>query len=575
MKFKTVAHTFKKIDETSSRTTITNFLSDLLKEATAQEAEQLSYLSLGALNSPYIGTQFNLAQKSMGKIVANLLGQSEEWVQEEVKKTGDLGSVIEQGEFKKTGTLSVADVYDALVELEIISGTGSQEKKALKLEELLCELDQLSAKYVVRIILGTLRLGFSDMTLIDALSWMEAEDKSLREDIENAYNVCADIGLIARTLKESGIEKIRTMKIKVGIPIRPAAAERLPDVQAIIEKLGPCVAQPKLDGFRLQVHVDNTQKEPLVKFFSRNLGDMSAMFPEFVKACQELPIKTFIADGEAMVYDPNTKLFASFQETVKRRRKHGIDRMVSELPLQLYLFDLLYLDGKSLLNCSHTERRAALEKVLKITKKEVLFIIEEKQITFVNELENYFIENIAAGLEGLVVKKPDAAYKPGKRNANWIKLKYQASDKLEDTLDVVILGYYPGKGKRSKLGIGAFLAGIYNPRNDCFETVAKIGTGLRDAEWVNLKERCDVLQVTKQPTNVVLDKNLSPMVWVQPELVCEVLADEVTLSPIHSAGKTDGRLGFALRFPRFVQYREDKSSHQATTVSELEALHRR
>lgn len=575
MKFETVAQTLKKIDETSSRTEITNYLGDLLKETSAKEAEQISYLSLGALNSPYIGTQFNLAQKSMVKIVANLLGQSNEWVQKEVEGKGDLGSVIEQGNFKESSTLSVQEVYDSLVEIETISGIGSQDKKGLKLEELLCELDVISAKYVVRIILGTLRLGFSDMTLIDAFSWMKTGDKSLRSDIENAYNVCADIGLIARTLKDDGIEKIRTMKIKVGIPIRPASAERLPGVQDIMEKLGPCVAQPKLDGFRLQIHVDNTQEKPLVKFFSRNLGDMSEMFPEFVEACRELPVKTFIADGEAMVYDPNTKLFASFQETVKRRRKHGIDSMVSELPLQLYLFDVLYLDGKSLLNCTHIERREMLAKTLEKTNKKILFLIEEKQITFAQELENYFIESIAAGLEGLVVKKTDALYKPGKRNSNWIKLKYQASDKLKDTLDVVILGYYPGKGKRSKFGIGAFLAGIYNPRTEHFETVAKIGTGLTDQEWIDLKGRCNSLQVAQQPKQVVCHKGLAPSVWLQPELVCEVLADEITLSPVHTAGKTDERLGFALRFPRFVQYREDKSSHQATTVSELETLHKR
>lgn len=575
MEFKTVAQSFNEIDKTRSRTEITQLLAELLKAATPQEAQQLSYLSLGSLNPPYIGTQFNIAQKSMVKVIAQLLGQSEQWVKEKVEKIGDLGSVLEDHEWDGKGTVSVDDVYQALGEIEALSGTGSQEQKSLKLQELLHELDSVSAKYVIRIILGTLRLGFSDMTLIDALSWMEAGDKSLRKILETAYNFSADIGLLAFQLKKEGIAVHKKAVIRVGIPIRPAAAERLPDVQSIMDKLGPCVAQPKLDGFRLQVHIDKTGDKPLIRFFSRNLLDMSDMFPEFVKACEQLPVKTLIADGEAMVYDPNTGLFASFQETVKRRRKHGIDRMVSEFPLQLHIFDLLYLDGKSLLDESHTKRREELQKVLKTNQDETLQLIEEKQITFAQELEEYFIESIAGGLEGLVIKNPQAHYKPGKRNDNWIKLKYQASSKLLDTLDVVILGYYPGKGRRAQFGIGAFLVGIYNPRNSMFETVAKVGSGLTDFQWTELKEKCDTLKRAEPPKEVLCDKSLIPAVWINPQLVCEVLADEITLSPVHTAGKTEQSMGFALRFPRFVRFREDKNVYQATTVAELKKLHER
>jgi DNA ligase 1 len=575
MKFKSVAQTFEKIESTSSRLDITQDLADLLKQASPTQVRELCYLSLGVLNPPYIGTQFNIAQKSMTKIVARVLGVSADEVQKQTEQLGDVGSVLEKHDWEAGKDLSTSDVYTALCEIEKISGTGSQEEKALKVYELIHELDPVGAKFVVRIILGKLRLGFSDMTLVDALSWMETGDKSIRKILEHAYNICADIGLIAHDLKKEGVESIKKMQIHVGIPIRPAAADRLPSAKAIMEKLGPCVAQPKLDGFRLQVHVDLTNEEPIIRFFSRNLIDMSTMFPEFVQVCKKLSIKTLILDSEAIVYDPNTHTFLSFQETVKRKRKHGIDEIVSELPLQLNIFDIMYLNGKSLLDTPQDERRRILENALQKSVDQTIQIIEERFVQTAKELEDYFIGEIAAGLEGLVIKKPDSLYQAGKRSSNWIKLKYQAAEKLDDTLDVVILGYYPGRGKRAQFGIGAFLVGIHNEQTDKFETVAKIGTGLTDDAWRDLKKRCDELAVASKPKNVECPKGLYPLVWVAPELVCEVLADEITMSPLHTAGRTEEQLGFAFRFPRFIKYRTDKSSYQTTSLHELKTLHKR
>jgi DNA ligase-1 len=614
MKFSEVAHTFALIEKIQSRLAITEQLAQVFKHATPQEGQELCYLSMGVLNPPYVGTQFVIAQKTMVKIVAHLLSLSVEQVEKSMQQLGDLGLVIQEHQWNGTQDLTVAEVYQQLSLIEKIEGTGSQEKKSKQLQELLRTVDSASAKYIVRIVLGTLRLGFSDMTIIDALSWMETGNKSLRADLEHAYNVCADIGLIAHTLKKSGIKAVQQMDIHVGIPLRPAAAERLPSAQAIIEKIGPCVAEPKLDGFRLQVHIDTTGSEPLIRFFSRNLLDMSAMFPEFVKACKNLPVKSLIIDGEAIVYDPNTGTFVSFQETVKRRRKHGIEECVSELPLQLNMFDLLYLNGKSLLHTEQRERRALLQKLfeeyeVKHTESQQLAekklatqmnvfdvrgdekklseakidtyatqtiqMIQEIPITTAQELEAYFIQEIAAGLEGLVIKKPDSFYQAGKRSFNWIKLKYQASEKLQDTLDVVILGYYPGKGKRAQFGIGAFLVGIYNPQEDVYETVAKVGTGLTDGQWIELKKQCDERALLKKPHNVTCPPDLAPLVWIVPELVCEVLADEITISPLHTAGKTKDILGLALRFPRFVQYRLDKSAVQTTSIEELKTLQTR
>jgi len=573
MKFFQVSEAFEKIEKVTARLQITRLLAGLLGQANAYEAAIICNLSLGQLYPPYIETQFNIAEKNIIKTLAQFLVRSESIIEQEVKRFGDVGVMLVQYEWPTKKNLTVTQVYDALCSIEKIGGVGSQEKKIRQLSLLLADLDRLSAKYVVRIVLGKVRLGFFDMTIIDALSWMEAGDKSLRSIIENAYNICADIGLIASTLKAKGIKVIEEMHIKVGIPIRPAAAERLPTAKAIIEKIGPCVAQPKFDGFRLQIHIDKTKKKPGINFFSRHLRDMSSMFPDLTKDLLALPVDNIICEGEAIGYDPNEETFLPFQETIKRKRKHGIEKAATEFPLKLFIFDLLYLNDKELLNESHAQRRKKLEQLLKGFKSNQIFITEEMATKNVQELKKYFANAITAGLEGLVVKRPDAVYRPGKRNFNWIKLKREEEGHLEDTIDCVVLGYYSGKGRRAVLGIGAFLVGVYLKKEDTFQTIAKVGTGLKDEEWVVLKKKCDAIQIKKKPINVECAKKLFPDVWVVPEIVCVVRADEISLSPLHAAGKTDEKLGFALRFPRFMGYRLDKSPQEVTQVKEIKRLY--
>ena len=572
MKFSEVSQAFAIIEPVQSRLEMTRMLAALLKQASPSEASIICNLSLGQLQPPYIGTQFNIAEKTAIKAVAELLHLEQKDIENRAKTLGDLGSVVAEGTWHTAEDLTLHQVFARLEAIEQISGTGSQEEKVSTLRHLLHDLDKISAKYLLRIIVGQLRLGFSDMTLIDALSWMVAGDKSLRTALEDAYNVCADIGFIAKTVKEQGIEGIKAMHVHVGIPIRPAAAERLPHAQAIMEKIGTCIAEPKVDGFRLQIHIDNTKKPRFIAFFSRNLQDMSHMFPDLAEQFKKLPVDSIICEGEAIAYDPHTQSFLPFQETVKRKRKHGIEKAVEEFPLRVFIFDLLYLNGKELLSEPFLDRRKKLAQVLEHADTDALIMINETRVNTAKELEGYFYSTIAAGLEGVVVKRPDSQYTPGKRNFNWIKLKRQEEGHLEDTLDCVILGYYAGSGKRATFGIGAFLVGVFNAEQDNYQTIAKIGTGLTDQEWKELKRACDAKAVDHQPKNVVCAKELVPDVWVSPEIVCSVRADEISLSPVHSAGKTSDKLGFALRFPRIMGYREDKSAREATTVKEVERL---
>ncbi len=572
MNFSELAQIFSEIEPISGRLQMTKILSELFQNLSAEEAKVVAYLLLGELDAQYIGTQFNLAEKQVLKSIARLLDLSDEQATVEFKTKGDLGALVAEYNWSTKADLSILQVYEQLIKIAHLFGVGAQELKQTALYELLLNCDSLSAKYIVRIVVGTMRLGFSDMTIIDALSQMLSGDKSLRVQIEHAYSLSADIGRVVYVAKENGIDGIRHMKITVGIPIRPAAAEREPTASAIIEKIGPCIAQPKLDGFRLQVHVKRTEHGAVdVKFFSRNLLDMSAMFPELTQAFQNLSVQTLICEGEAIVYDEQTDTYASFQETVKRRRKHDVQQTAENLPLRLILFDILYCNGQELLSEGSERRRTTLMSIFKVDRTQVVSTIEERFIKTSQELEAYFVASVSLGFEGLVVKKPNATYQPGKRNFNWIKLKRQEGQ-LNDTIDTVILGYYAGQGKRASFGIGAFLIGVFNPQRDHFQTVAKIGTGLKDAQWIELKQKCDAIKVIEKPKNIECVSELTPDVWVAPKIVCEVRADEITRSPVHSANKTSTHLGLALRFPRFVSYREDKSSTQATSSQELKEL---
>ncbi len=574
MKFLLVAQAFAAIEKESSRTKITELLAQLFAQVPTSDASFIAHFCLGQLYPAHANKTMNIAEKSGLRAVAQLLKKSLGIVSDEMKIVGDIGSYVLR-EFISEVTeaeMTIAEVSSLLHQILDESGAGSQEQKEVLLVALLQRLTPLEACYVVRSVVGALRLGFSDMTMLDAYSWMLTGDKRLKPLLEHAYNVSADIGQVLCTLKAGGIEAIRYASMVPGIPVRPAAADRLADSQAVFDKLGVCVAQPKLDGFRLQIHRwrDDTGVVQ-TRFFSRNLHDMSDMFPDLVQALSVLDVESLIMEGEAIVHDPITGTFLPFQDTVKRKRKHGVDEAAAALPLTLYIFDLLMLNGESFLDCSHMQRRESLSKLLPVTG--AVRIIEEEHIHSADQLALYFEHAMSAGLEGIVVKNIQASYQPGKRNSNWIKLKRQERGELADTIDCVILGYYAGAGRRAQFGIGAFLVGIYNTQADRFETIAKVGTGLADSEWTALRARCDSAVVTSCPVNVWCPVGLIPDVWTAPVIVCSVRADDITRSPVHTAGKTEKSPGYALRFPRIMGYRPDKDALQATDISEIESLY--
>jgi len=586
MKFQKLAWYFSKLEATTSRLEITAILADLLKEASGEEVAKICYLSLGQLAPLYAGIEFNLAEKLMIKVLAKAFAEKEEKIRQEFKETGDLGETAYKLKLRITNyglrikKLTVSEVYERLLGIAKESGEGSVERKIEKMAALINELDPLSAKYVVRIPLGRLRLGFSELTILDALSWMLVGDKSKREEIEAAYNVRADVGEIAKNIKykivnikyknvQKIIDEIKNIKPTLGIPIMPGLCQRLPTPEEMIEKMGLVAAEPKFDGTRLQIHF---RQPDFVMVFTRNLENVTAMFPDIVEGVKkEVKAKKVILDGEAIGFDPKTGKFLPFQETIKRKRKYEVDQKAKEIPLKYFAFDILYKDGESLLNLPLAKRRKILEETLSQKNQRIaltLQIITQRA----DELRRFHDEQVAKGLEGSVVKKWQAAYEPGRRGYTWVKFKAEKKGKrggrLADTLDCVVMGYYKGKGKRAAFGIGAFLVGIRESENsDRFLTISKIGTGLTDEQWRELKTKSEKLKVKGQPKEYKVDKNLIPDVWCQPQLVVEIEADNITVSPVHTAG-------LALRFPRLLRFREDKSPTEATTLEEAKKLYR-
>lgn len=579
MKFITLAQSLGQLEAIASRNQMTEVLADLFSRVTYQEIDWVCYLVLGRLKPKFSGVEFNLAEKMMVRVLSRAIGQSEAESLKLFKQTGDLGEVIlklktSNSKLKIRKSLEIKDVYNSLLKIAEEAGEGSVERKLNKMAVLLSQLDPLSAKYVVRIPVKKLRLGFSDMTILDALSWMQTGDKSLRPELERAYSVSADIGRIARVFKQQGLKGLKQIQVEVGIPIRPALSERLPNAAKIVEKLECFAVEPKYDGLRVELHLDKTRKVELseglfkqqssfIQIYSRNLDNITHMFPEVVLAVEQLPVKQAIFDGEAIGVHPQTGKLLSFQETIQRRRKHNIKQMLSQVPIKVFIYDLLYLNGRAVFKQPFSQRRQLLEKIL--TKRQNgLVLTEQTKVNNVKQLRYLLDKYLQQGLEGIMCKKLDEPYQAGGRNFNWVKFKKNTEGKLVDTLDCVVMGYYPGKGKRVGFGIGAFLVGVSDA--ETIKTVAKIGTGLTDDQWREMKKRCQQIRAPKCPNSYIVNKNLYPDFWCQPKIVVEIMADEITKSPIHTAG-------LALRFPRLVRFRDDKDIDQITTLKELKKLH--
>lgn len=585
MNFTKFAKYLARLEQTTKRLEITTILTELIQELEPEETDKAIYLASGYLQAPFNSLNFNIADKMMTKILEYTFADPQKKdIGSQISKLyaheGDLGNVAEQlQEDQRSRGWTVSQAYEKLADVARTNGTGSTEAKIKKAAELLRYLDKTSTKYAVRIMLGTLRLGFTEITIIAALAQF-LENKAAVDELEAHYNIHPDIGLLAKDLKENGVAGLEKIKIETGVPVLSQKAQRVSGMEEAMERIKNVWAEFKFDGTRVQLHFDKhkkisqtnnqtdlfgAEKKPsknyLIKTFTRNLEETTHQYPDIIEAAtQQIAAASVILDGEAIGYNRETGEFLPFQETITRKRKYDVAETAKNIPLKYFVFDILYLNGKSLINFPLRERRKMLSTIIKTG--ECIVVDEHMETEVFEELQEYFEIAKEKGLEGLLVKSPEDPYQAGARSYSWIKLKKADEKLLRDSVDCVVLGYYHGKGVRSKFGIGGFLVGVYDPSSDSFKTITKIGTGLKEDDWIKLKKLADKVKANKVPANVAISKVLLPDVIVKPKIVVEIGADEISISPNHTAG-------YALRFPRLLKFRDDKAPTETTSVKEI------
>jgi DNA ligase-1 len=573
MLYQNLSNTYQEIEITSGSLEKTRILSEVLKEAGASEVKRVVALTMGKLHPDWTGEpEIGIAEKMAVQVVATAASTNEGVVKKSLRETGDIGAVAELLLAESAQAtlfaeeLTITHVYETLDTVAKTTGKGSAKDKIAKLVGLLSDASPMEAKYILRTLTGQLRLGIGDMGIIDALALAFVGEKEAREDIERAFNVCSDLARVAEVLAQYGLDSLESIQASVGRPIRMMAAKKLSEPAEIIKKAGPEVlVEYKYDGERVQVHKNGED----VILFSRRQEQITEQYPDVVDLVrQQIEADTCILEGECIAIDPTTGGTRPFQELMRRRRKTDIDRMSEEVPVAVRFFDILFHKGEDVTALPMAERRKLLESIVHSSERVSLTVGEVTNEP--GRLMEVFKEAIDSGHEGVIAKAihEGSAYQAGSRSWLWIKLKASYQEGMADSVDLVVVGAIHGRGKRAGL-YGAILASAYDVDSDTFPTVCKIGTGFTDEMLVELKERLDRHSIETMSPKVISDVQAD--VWFSPSEVIEVLGDEMTVSPTHSAGR--GRLeggGLAIRFPRFTgRWREDKDPKQATTVGDL------
>jgi DNA ligase-1 len=573
MEYKVIAESYEKIEATTKRLEMTDYLVELLKKTPKDIIARVVYLTQGKLYPDFVGIEMGVAEKLAIKALIRASGGSESAIQAELQKSGDIGETAEKQLSKRkqstffTKTLTVQRVYETLDKLAKTTGSGAVDTKMALLSGLLTDASPKEAKWIIRTVTGNLRLGIADMTVLDALAIAYGGGKEAREKIERAYNISSDLGRVASVVAEKGLEGIEKFQVMFGEPIRPMLAERLGVPEEILEKFGGrCIAEYKYDGERVQAHKSGDK----VMLFSRRLENISDQYPDAVDLIRtQVDAKEAILEAECVAMDLESGDMRPFQELMHRRRKYGVAEAIAQYPISLFSFDALYIDGKDLTQEPFTQRRKTLEKIIK--QNDRLKPATQKLVKSPKELEDFFEEAIEDGCEGVMCKSvgKDSVYQAGNRGWLWIKYKRDYKSEMTDTVDLVVVGAFHGRGKRVGT-YGALLLATYNPESDTFETVTKCGTGFTDQDLATLHEMLQKHVVPRKNSRV--QSTLEADVWFEPFVVLEILGAEVTLSPIHMAAMDAVRKGsgMAIRFPRFTgKYRTDKSPQDATTSKEI------
>jgi len=577
MEFSIISEMFEMMEKTTKRIELTNILVELLKKTPKKIIPNVVYLLQGIIRPNFEGVELGVAEKLAIRAISKSAGLPIKKIEDDYRDGGDLGITASNILKIKTQTtftaekITVERVYETLFKIAKLEGKGSQDLKMKYISSLLNDATPLEAKFVIKILLGTLRLGIAENTVMDALAIAFTGKKENRVQIENAYNVSSDLGKVSLIVATDGIDEIKKFKISLFSPIRPMLADRVQSEKDVIKKMPEqFAAEYKLDGERVQIH---KQSDKII-LFSRRLENITQYYPDIVENIgKSLNVNEVIFEAEIVPINENTGDFLPFQELMHRRRKYKLAEAVSQYPITVNFFDVLYFDKKDCLNLEYYERRKILEQIIhedNFSKLVPMLFVKTE-----NEIEDFLENSINAGCEGLMLKTPTAPYRAGTRGGNWLKLKREYRNELGDSLDLIVIGAYFGRGRRTGL-YGTLLLATYNPEKDNFPSICKVGTGFTDESLDQLYQILSNNVTLKKNSRIVSEMEAD--VWFEPKLVLEIVASEITLSPIHKTGLDLIRksTGFALRFPKFTgKIRYEKAVEDASIGEEVLTLYKR
>ncbi|MDR0509353.1 MAG: ATP-dependent DNA ligase [Candidatus Methanoplasma sp.] len=575
MLYSEIADVFDRLEVTSSRLEMTSILSGFFKDLDPGSLRNVVYLSQGMLHPDFYGAELGMADKLVLRSVAFISGVSESRMDELWKKEGDPGKIAEYLLQNRkqvslfSEPLTLGKVLRNLTLIENAEGRDSQDKKMKYLSNLLMDSSPVEARYLCRIVTGRMRIGAGSMTMLDALA--EAfGTKEDRPDIERAFNITCDLGLVAEVLAGGGVEAVRKMKVTVGNPIKVMLAERLPSIPLILDRMdGRCAMEFKYDGIRVQAHISKDS----VKLYSRRMEDLTSNFPDIAAELRkQCKAGTAIIEGECVAVDPEGGMLP-FQNVTHRRKKHGMDKAIEDYPVRIFMFDILLADDEDMTVRPFEERRAKLEGIFDVSEK--VQFTTMATVSAPEEGEAFFSLALGKKCEGIMAKSlsQESIYRAGSRGFLWIKYKKDYEEALTDSFDLTVVGAFYGRGKRAGK-YGALLMAVFDEDSGHYCTVCKLGTGFDDAFLAGLPDMLDKYLSEGRPHMV--DAEMMPDVWFLPTVVLEVVAAEISLSPIHTAArnivKEDAGLG--LRFPRFTgRVRDDKGPEECMTANEVLSMY--
>jgi DNA ligase-1 len=560
MEYKLLCDYYERLEKESSKLEKTKILAELFSKCSLEELEKVVFLVQGIVYPKYTQLELGIATQLMIKAMAKAYGTSEEKIEEEFARLGDLGLVAEKlSKNKKQVTLikkslSVEKVFEELRKLPLFSGEGSQERKIQTIYHLLLMAEPKEAKYVTRTILGELRIGVAEGLIRDAI--VEAflpiktkEEKERSEEaVDYAWNILSDFSLVAKIAKEKGIEGLKNVKIEIGRPIQVMLGEKVESIEEVFREFGEVAAEWKYDGMRTII----MKKNDKIWLFTRRQEDVTKQFPDLVELCKKgIKANECVIEGEAIAVDPKTNIPMAFQVLSQRiHRKYDIEKMIEKIPIQIHLFDIVYLNGEMLINKPLIERRKILESIIEVIPGK--FELAKQLITKdVKKIEEFYNEAINAKQEGLMLKVLNSPYRFGRHVGGWYKIK-----PTMENLDLVIVGATWGEGARANW-LTSFELAVRDPDTGNFLRCGMMSTGLTEEEYEMMTEMLKPLIIQERGKEVK----------VKPKIVVEVKYQEIQKSPNYESG-------YALRFPAFVRLREDKGPEEADTIERLVELYK-